>query len=314
METPLMELQRYKNFDELANDLLDLAKQVLPEQLFYLSVFSNTQQFILKLSNEKANIHITEGMVVDLNQSVCKRIDFENNHALVYEDINEDCSIDEVKTLLREVNIQSYLGIPISLTDGKKFGTLCAVNDEASILDEKSINVLQRIVRLFSYYLELERFAWKDMLTDLYNRRYLSKYFEDHQVQNGALFFLDLDGFKKVNDGYGHDTGDIVLREVASRLSAIVDEQKDAFAVRLGGDEFILHFSQTSNKKIWGEMANRVISTLNTWDTPYKVSASIGIVTYEKDKVESLDILLRHADVALYDAKSAGKDTFKFYE
>lgn len=313
METQLQELQRYKNFDELANDVLDLAKQVLPKQLFYLSVFSNTQQFILKLSNERANIHITEGMVVDLDQSVCKRIDFENNQALVYEDINKDCSIDEVKTLLKEVNIQSYLGIPISLTDGKKFGTLCAVNDEVSILDEKSIDVLQRIVKLFSYYLELERFAWKDMLTDLYNRRYLSKYFEDYQIKNGALFFLDLDGFKKVNDGYGHDAGDIVLREVASRLRNIVDEQKDAFAVRLGGDEFILHFSQVFTKEEWSEMANRVISALNTWDTPYKISTSIGIATYEEGSFVNLKTLLQHADAALYDAKSAGKNMFKFH-
>jgi len=77
METRLEELQRYEKFDDLANDVLDLAKEILPEQLFYLSVFSHTQQFILKLSNERTNIHITEGMVVDLNQSVCKRVDFE---------------------------------------------------------------------------------------------------------------------------------------------------------------------------------------------------------------------------------------------
>ncbi|MER2124257.1 MAG: sensor domain-containing diguanylate cyclase [Exiguobacterium indicum] len=314
METHLEELKRYKNFDELANDVFDLAKQILPEQLFYLSVFSTTQQFILKLSNERTNIHITEGMVVDLDQSVCKRIDFENNKALVYEDIDKDCSIDEVKTLLNGVNIQSYLGIPISLTDGKKFGTLCAVNDEASILDERSIAVLQRIVKLFSYYLELERFAWKDMLTDLYNRRYLTTYFEDHQIQNGAIFFLDLDGFKKVNDGYGHDAGDVVLKEVASRLKSIVDEQTAAFAVRLGGDEFILHFSQCSTKEEWSEIAHRIVNALNTWTTPYKVSTSIGIVTYEKGEVECLNTLLQHADAALYDAKSAGKNMFKFYE
>lgn len=278
METQLEELKRCKNFDELARDVLNLAKQVLPEQLFYLSVFSNTQQFILKLSNERANIHIVEGMVVDLDQSVCKRIDFENNQALIYEDINEDCLIDEV-----------------------------------SILDEKSIDVLQRIVKLFSYYLELERFAWKDMLTDLYNRRYLSKYFEDHQIQNGALFFFDLDGFKKVNDGYGHDIGDIVLREVASRLRNIAEEQKDAFAVRLGGDEFILHFSQVSTKEEWSEIANRVISALNTWDTRYKVSTSIGIAMYEEGSSINMKELLQHADAALYNAKSAGKNTFKFH-
>lgn len=313
METRLEELQRYEKFDDLANDVLDLAKEILPEQLFYLSVFSHTQQFILKLSNERTNIHITEGMVVDLNQSVCKRVDFEKNQPLVYEDVNKDCSIDEVKTLLDGVNVQSYLGIPISLTNGEKFGTLCAVNDETSLLDKKSIDLLQRIVKLFSYYLDLERFAWKDMLTELYNRRYLTKYFENYQHQNGALFFLDLDGFKKVNDGYGHDTGDAVLKVVASRLQMIVDKQKDAFAVRLGGDEFILHFSQTNSKQEWDKIANQVVKAINAWDTPYKVSTSIGIVTYEEGDAVSLSNLLQHADEALYHAKSFGKNTFKFF-
>jgi len=313
METLLEELQRYKNFDELANDVLDLAKAILPEQLFYLSVFSDTQQFILRLSNERKNIHITEGMIVDLNQSVCKRVNFEKNQPLIYEDVNKNCSIDEVKMLLNGANIQSYLGLPISLTNGEKFGTLCAVNDEASLLDKKSIDLLQRIVKLFSYYLDLERFAWKDMLTELYNRRYLTQYFEDPQHQNGALFFLDLDGFKKVNDVYGHDTGDVVLQEVASKLQLIVDEQKDAFAVRLGGDEFVLHFSQTNSQQEWDKIANQVVNALSTWDTPYKVSTSIGIVTYEEDNDVSLTNLLQHADKALYHAKASGKNTFSFF-
>lgn len=313
MEAQLEELQRYENFDELANDVLDLAKEILPDQLFYLSVFSDTQQFILKLSNERTNIHITEGMIVDLNQSVCKRVDFEKNKPLVYEDVNKDCSIDEVKTLLDGVNIKSYLGIPISLTNGEKFGTLCAVNDEPSLLDEKSIDLLQRIVKLFSYYLELERFAWRDMLTELYNRRYLTKYFENRQNENGSLFFLDLDGFKKVNDEYGHDTGDAVLKEVASRLQVIVDGQKDAFAVRLGGDEFVLHFSQGSSREEWGHIANQTVNTLSIWDTPYEVSTSLGIVTYQGDETVNLTNLLQHADAALYDAKSSGKNKFKFF-
>lgn len=312
MNTQFDELQMYENFDELATDVLDLAKEILPEQLFYLSVFSDQQQFILKLSNEKSNIHITEGMVVDLNDSVCKRVDFEQDQPLIYEDVKKDCDVEEVKRLLDEVNIHSYLGIPISLTNGEKFGTLCAVNDEASLLDRKSINLLRRIVKLFSYYLELEHVVWRDMLTELYNRRYLMKYFEDRVHQNGALFFLDLDGFKQVNDTYGHDIGDAVLKEVASKLRAITNERQDAFAVRLGGDEFILHFSHSASKEEWTNLANRIIDELSTWDTDYQVSTSIGIITYERSEHTKLDVLLKQADCALYHAKSSGKRTYKF--
>lgn len=311
--TQVEELKMYESFDELANDVLDLAKEILPEQLFYLSAFSDTQQFVLKLSNEKSSILIKEGMVVDLNNSVCKRIDFETNQPLIYEDVQQDCPIDEVKVLLDGVNIQSYLGIPISLTNGEKFGTLCAVNDEASLLDRKSINLLQRIVKLFSYYLELEHYVWRDMLTELYNRRYLTKYFDGQLNKTGALFFLDLDGFKKVNDTHGHDVGDLVLKEVASRLQRIVNQQEEAFAVRLGGDEFVLHFSQSATQVEWSHLANQIIEELSAWETVYHVSTSIGIVTYTRDEQTRLDTLLKQADDALYRAKSSGKRTFKFY-
>lgn len=315
METHFEELQMYQNFDELADDIMKLAKEILPEQLFYLSVFSDTQQFVLKLSNERSNIHITEGMVVNLSNSVCNQIDFEKKQPLIYEDVMKECHIDEIKMILGGINVQSYLGIPISLTNGEKFGTLCAVNDEVSVLDKKSIDLLQRIVKMFSYYLEMERFVWRDILTELYNRRYLTKFFEDHPNKNGALFFLDLDGFKSVNDAFGHDIGDRVLKEVASRLRTIVNEQKnDAFAVRLGGDEFVLNFSQNSSRKEWSILANQLLKYLNTWNTQHKVSASIGIVTYTEGSQYNLETLLKHADTALYYAKSSGKNTYKFFE
>ncbi|WP_058763126.1 diguanylate cyclase domain-containing protein [Exiguobacterium chiriqhucha] len=312
MNKQFEELKMYESFDELANDVLDLANEILPEQMFYLTAFTDSQQVILKLSNQKSSIQITENMVVDLSNSVCNRIDFENNQPLRYEDIKRDCDVEEVERLLDDVNIRSYLGIPISLTNGEKFGTLCAVNDEASLLDPRSITLLQRIVKLFSYYLELERFVWRDMLTELYNRRYLTKYFEDGSNAHGALFFLDLDGFKSVNDRYGHDIGDTVLQEVAARLQTIVNEQGDAFAVRLGGDEFVLHFSQAAGRDEWSHIATQMIDELSKWDEGYEVSTSIGIVTYIRDERTTLAALLKQADEALYQAKSAGKRTFKF--
>ena len=74
---------------------------------------------------------ITEGMVVDLNQSECKRVDFEKNQPLVYVDVNKIVQLMGEKAM-DGVMLDHCLGIPISLTNGEKFGTLCAVNDEAS--------------------------------------------------------------------------------------------------------------------------------------------------------------------------------------
>ncbi|EMF47058.1 hypothetical protein B481_1454 [Planococcus halocryophilus Or1] len=197
MSTIFQELETYKNFDELARDVLDLAKEILPNQLIYISSISDTQQVILKISNETTSIVATEGIMLNLNDSICRGIDFEKKQPLIYEKILEESSLADLKNGLEKANIKSYLGIPISFVNGDKFGTLCAVNDEEHHFDDKSINLLQRIVRMFSYYLDLERVAYKDSLTNLYNRRYLSKFFEDQQETEGWIFFLDLDGFKK---------------------------------------------------------------------------------------------------------------------
>lgn len=308
------ELQMYKNFDELASDMLALAKEILPDQLFFLSTFTNDQQVILKLSNEHSNILVTEGMVLNLESTICNRIDFEKNRPLVYEDIQKESCLDEIKEVLEGVNVRSYLGIPISLLNGEKFGTLCAINNEKSRFDSRSIELLQRIVRMFSYYLELERYSYRDDLTGLFNRRYLTKFFEDPPKKGGGIFFLDLDGFKKVNDVYGHAIGDSVLNEMASRLQSFADEQKGAFAVRLGGDEFILNFFQPHSEEEWREKAQQILTDLRGWGAGYNLSASIGIVTYDEDCDVELTALLKNADEALYHAKTTGKNTFEFFK
>lgn len=314
MTIPFEELKKYKNFDELARDVLDLAKEILPDQLFFLSTFTDTQQIILKLSNEKSSILVTEGMVLNLNSTLCNRIDFEKKQPLIYEDLNEESGLDGIREMFEQANVRSYLGIPISLVNGEKFGTLCAINDEKSQFDRKSIHFLQRIVRMFSYYLDLEHFTYRDPLTELYNRRYLTKFFEDNTQKGGGLFFLDLDGFKKVNDVHGHDTGDSVLKEVASRLQTFTNEQKDAFAARLGGDEFIVSFSQPASEEEWRKKANQILNCLSTWGTEYELSTSIGIATYSEDSDIDLTTLLQNADAALYRAKTAGKNTFQFFQ
>lgn len=314
MVTAFQELQMYKNFDELSSDVLDLAKEILPDQLLYLTSVSDTQQMILKLSNNDTNILITEGLVIDLNETVCNRIDFDQNQPLIYEDMRKESSLDNLRDALEEFHIRSYLGIPISLVNGERFGTLCAVNDEESHFDEKSVDLLQRIVRMFSYYLYLERFAYRDSLTELYNRRYLTNFFENASKSSGTLLFLDLDGFKQVNDLYGHDTGDLVLQEVALRLQKFAAEHPNAFVVRLGGDEFVVHLSGISSEEELSKQAKQILTNLSTWDGKYRLSASMGIVTYPDHYTGDIKMLLKDADQALYQAKTSGKNKYMFFD
>lgn len=313
MVTTLQEVENYKNFDELAKDVLDLAKEILPDQLIYLTSVSDNQQIILKLSNEDSGILLSEGMVLNLNETVCQRIDFEKQQPLIYENIREEIGSDDIRNVLIEANIKSYLGLPISHINGDKFGTLCVVHHEESHYDEKSIKLLQRIVRMFSYYLELERCAYRDPLTDLYNRHYLSKSFKVASKTGGVLFFLDLDGFKKVNDRHGHDTGDLVLKEVALKLQGFAKEHRDAFVVRLGGDEFIINFPLIFSKEEISRRAEQLLAGFRLWGTEYGLSTSIGIATYPAGTEINLKTLLKNADQALYQAKAAGKNTYRFF-
>ncbi|MDV2886824.1 diguanylate cyclase [Alkalihalophilus pseudofirmus] len=316
MGIPLHEIQLYKNFDDLAKELLDLAKQIMPGKLIYLNALNDKQQTILKLSDTNTEILISEGMVIDLNETLCHRVNFENNRPLIYEDLNKEDWLGDLEEALVEVNIKSYLGIPIYLIDGNVFGTLCVAHHEDTHFDKQNINMLQRIAKMFSYWLELERLAYRDSLTGLYNRQYLYKHFETNVESEGTLFFLDLDGFKSVNDIYGHETGDLLLKEVAFKLNEFIKEQSDAFAVRLGGDEFIVNLPYISNKKELCKQAERLLNYLNTWTNKLdkcKLSASIGIVSYPNSNSISLKTLLANADKALYCSKSAGKNTYHFY-
>ncbi len=168
---------------------------------------------------------------------------------------------------------------------------------------------------------DLTFLAKQDSLTKLANRLLLREKFQDYvawnstsQVNSGlAVHFLDLDGFKSVNDRYGHPVGDAVLREVARRLLATV-RPVDTVA-RLGGDEFVVVQIALGNKSEAGLLARRIIRALSL---PYVVdgieihiSASIGIALAAQQGWD-LERLIGCADAALYHAKRAGAGQLHF--
>lgn len=104
-----------------------------------------------------------------------------------------------------------------------------------------------------------------------------------------------------------------MLKEVALRLKKFVNEHNDAYAVRLGGDEFIINFPRITSKEKISKLAEHLLNCLNTWDIKYQLSTSIGIVSYPSDSDIGLETLLKNADNALYRAKAAGKNTYKIF-
>ena len=173
---------------------------------------------------------------------------------------------------------------------------------------------------------EIRRLAFFDALTELPNRRLLTDRLRQAILSSartghhGALMFLDLDHFKQLNDTRGHDVGDLLLQQVAQRLQACVREG-DSVA-RLGGDEFVVLLESLSQQETEAAtqaelIANKILQALGQpyvlRDMAYDSTPSIGIVVFSKEQ-EEIDELLKKADVAMYQAKSAGRNTARFFD
>ena len=172
----------------------------------------------------------------------------------------------------------------------------------------------------------IENLAFYDSLTQLPNRQLLLDRLKQalassaHSGRDGALMFLDLDHFKILNDSHGHDAGDSLLRQVSGRLKACLHE--DDTIARLGGDEFVVLLEGLSNQDITAAtqaevIGERILAFLKQpyqlGVNEYQITASIGIVIF-KDYEESLEELLKHADIAMYQAKKAGRNTLRFFD
>lgn len=170
------------------------------------------------------------------------------------------------------------------------------------------------------------RLAFYDPLTNLPNRRLLYDRLQQAMItssrtdQHGALMFLDLDYFKQLNDSLGHDLGDLLLQQVANRLLTCVREG-DSVA-RMGGDEFVMLMEALSpypnEAASQAEMiADKVLLSLSQpyslREHSYHITPSIGIVLFLHQR-DSIEELLKKADVAMYQAKAAGRNTARFFD
>ncbi|SBT04246.1 Diguanylate cyclase/phosphodiesterase with PAS/PAC sensor(S) (fragment) [Candidatus Accumulibacter aalborgensis] len=174
---------------------------------------------------------------------------------------------------------------------------------------------------------EIERLAFYDALTGLPNRRLLHDRLRvaiatsARSDRQGALLFIDLDNFKTLNDTLGHDMGDHLLRQVAKRLSGCVRE-RDTVA-RLGGDEFVIMLDDLDGRtdeaagqcRIVGE---KVLAVLNhPYDLAgheYQNTPSIGVTLFGGQHGSAIDDLMKRADLAMYEAKAAGRNTLRFFD
>jgi diguanylate cyclase (GGDEF)-like protein len=178
-------------------------------------------------------------------------------------------------------------------------------------------NDFNRMARsLREQHRELQHRAQVDGLTGLSNRDYFRQQLRDCLAggESSALLFIDLDEFKNVNDSAGHEAGDVLLQQLAQRLRACL-HRADTVA-RLGGDEFAVLLAAGSSASEAAEAARRILQTIRepigVAGTERCLSASIGIALIPFDG-DTVDLLLRNADIAMYQAKERGRNGIAFF-
>lgn len=330
---------------EMVMSLLDLSDQTLYQVT--LVDLSHQQRWQNALQVEKEHVELTlkhvdnavitasqNGLVTYINEAACQLTGWNyseaigvpvkrvvclvkkaSNTLLSYYSSDEGRSFNSVEQLPRHVMLVTKGGqrVPVqgkmsTLEGAGEFATGCVI----TLVDTTEHS---------AYSEEMIWHATHDMLTRLPNRALLTDRFEQalhlasRHGTNLAVCMMDLDEFKPVNDTYGHEVGDKLLIEVASRLKKQL-RQEDTVA-RLGGDEFVILIGEVSQKLALVQALYRLKAAVSA---PYRIdnktiaiSCSIGVANYSGEKVNA-DTLLRQADQAMYDAKQSGRNRIHWFD
>ncbi|RME89749.1 MAG: EAL domain-containing protein, partial [Candidatus Hydrogenedentota bacterium] len=275
---------------------------------------------------------IVEGIPIGLKQGSCGTAAF-TGKVVISEDIETDENWQAYFDIVKAYGFSSVWSFPIKIRDRKEVVAVLALYFyEKRSPDRVSLAIINRYRRLMSIAIEhnyrekeIEKLAFYDVLTMLPNRAHLMEKFPtfmEHikeSKKQGALIFLDIDDFKDINDSEGHNIGDIVLQRFAEILNSTI--RPPNFVARFGGDEFILILFDigSTNEEIMRNLRTVAMRILHTLETPIKVKelifrirCSMGITLLTPEN-QNLEKLIQQADMALYQAKSLGKNQFSFY-
>lgn len=225
--------------------------------------------------------------------------------------------------------ISTYIGIPVFSGD-KQIGLIGLANrldgysarlaEELEPLLQTVGNLIER-KRLYQekheHQKSLEQAANFDALTGLPNRRRLTALFEQELFEANqrrglvSVCFIDLDGFKEINDKHGHSVGDAVLKSIAQSLLSSV--RSHDIVARLGGDEFVAILRDVDDARVYARLLEAIRQPISYRQYILNISGSMGVTVYPDDDSDA-DLLLRHADQAMYAAKEAGRNTYTLFD
>ena len=321
-------LPEAERLDSLVPALLKLLQGITGLESTYLTrvdLEQGTQTILYANNTDSSHFELPEGLVVAWDDTLCKRA-LESNRT-TSRSVSEQWGDSAAA---RELGIETYMSQAVRVGEGEFYGTLCAASPDSHEVSEQSERLLALFSHLIGRQLDYERllarlqrenqeysqFALTDPLTGIPNRRALNRELERALAgaqRNGNqlhLGFIDLDGFKAINDQYGHDAGDRFLIAMAD---AITQGLRDGdFVARYGGDEFVVFGTsppESDAEQVRTQLNERLSHLtsgrfdLGNLSLDYP-GASLGVVSAAADE-QSIDDLLTRADAAMYQNKTA---------
>ena len=293
---------------------------------------SEQRHKILFQNSASAGIVWKKGYIItDWNEQATKLFGWSKNEVIgqnFFDILVPNESKDEIRKSIDKISFDTNLHIFIH-TNKLKNQTKIVCEWHNTLLQKSSqdddfevvslaIDITKRVQE--EQLLKLQ--ANNDFLTNLPNRHSFENALEKiHSLskRNHTIFglaFIDLDGFKTVNDTYGHHAGDLLLKDIAKRFQDSI-RSEDTIA-RIGGDEFALIFNISNSQEPYENMISRLLENASkpikyTQDTELRVSASIGISFYSSNNEAEIKLLQEQADQAMYEAKKRGKNRFWVY-
>ena len=248
-------------------------------------------------------------------------------HAVYVENIATDPKWANIKDAALPHGLRSCWSQPIKDSSGKVLGAFGMYKNYPGLPTEDEIQELKSGARLTGIVMErdqaqkrIKTLAYQDELTSLNNRAYFYQKIEEVKVnaerynKEFRLLYIDLDDFKSVNDSLGHDAGDILLKEITSRIKNV--SRDTDFVSRIGGDEFSILIPEIFEDYDAAQLALRCLEAIaqpiELYGRKYTTSCSIGIACYPADG-EDIPSLTKAADTALYHAKALGKNRYTYY-
>lgn len=255
--------------------------------------------------DEKSDAPESESATVFCNETI------RAEEAFVVSDVQADPRFSIRPCVVNGLKVRSYAGFPVHASDGARVGTLCVMDEQPRQFSEDHIANLRSFAEMVDRELALLTQSTSDELTRLMNRRGFVQIAEHmlalcrRNEKPATIIGIDLDKFKDINDTWGHDTGDRVLKRFAALL--VKTFRASDVVARLGGDEFCILSSYSDRESIRVSLA-RLTEAYSISDIAAEfpmMSWSAGIAEYDPSKEPVLDALLQEADTRMYAAKQA---------